>query len=106
MPGGGRLVIECANHTVTRRFVDAHSDVEPGDYVMLAVRDQGAGIADDVRPHLFEPFFTTKPVGQGTGLGLSISYGIIESMGGKIGYRPAAASGSIFYFDLPVAGSG
>ena len=56
----------------------------------------GRGHGSRVKPkdelHLFEPFFTTKPVGQGTGLGLSISYGIIESMGGTIGYRPAPAS--------------
>ena len=52
---------------------------------------------------LFEPFFTTKPVGQGTGLGLSISYGIVDSLGGQIGYRRAAAGGSIFYFSLPIA---
>jgi two-component system sensor histidine kinase HupT/HoxJ len=52
---------------------------------------------------LFQPFFTTKPVGQGTGLGLSISYGIIDSLGGRIGYRSAPAGGAIFYFDLPAA---
>ena len=71
--------------------------------VVLEVEDTGPGVKAEDEPHLFEPFFTTKPVGQGTGLGLSISYGIIESMGGNIGYRPAQASGSIFYFDLPVA---
>jgi C4-dicarboxylate-specific signal transduction histidine kinase len=71
--------------------------------VVLEVEDTGPGVRAEDEPHLFEPFFTTKPVGQGTGLGLSISYGIIESIGGKIGYRPAPASGSIFYFDLPAA---
>jgi signal transduction histidine kinase len=71
--------------------------------VVLEVEDTGPGVKSEDEPHLFEPFFTTKPVGQGTGLGLSISYGIIESMGGKIGYRPASASGSIFYFELPAA---
>ena len=71
--------------------------------VVLEVEDTGPGVKAEDEPHLFEPFFTTKPVGQGTGLGLSISYGIIESMGGNIGYRPAPASGSIFYFELPAA---
>jgi two-component system NtrC family sensor kinase len=71
--------------------------------VVLEVEDTGPGVKPEDEPHLFEPFFTTKPVGQGTGLGLSISYGIIESIGGKIGYRPALASGSIFYFELPAA---
>jgi signal transduction histidine kinase len=74
-----------------------------GDRVVLEVEDTGPGVKPADEPRLFEPFFTTKPVGQGTGLGLSISYGIIESLGGKVGYRPAPASGAIFYFELPAA---
>ena len=74
-----------------------------GGRVMLEVEDTGPGIAMDNEAKLFQPFFTTKPVGQGTGLGLSISYGIIDSLGGRIGYRSAPAGGAIFYFDLPAA---
>jgi C4-dicarboxylate-specific signal transduction histidine kinase len=69
--------------------------------VVLEVEDTGPGVAPENEAKLFQPFFTTKPVGQGTGLGLSISYGIIDSLGGGIGYRRAAAGGSIFFFDLP-----
>jgi two-component system NtrC family sensor kinase len=72
--------------------------------VVLEVEDTGPGVKPEDEPRLFEPFFTTKPVGQGTGLGLSISYGIIESLRGKVGYRPAPASGAIFYFELPAEG--
>ena len=71
--------------------------------VLLEVEDTGPGIPADNEAKLFQPFFTTKPVGQGTGLGLSISYGIIDSLGGRIGYRNASAGGAIFYFDLPAA---
>jgi C4-dicarboxylate-specific signal transduction histidine kinase len=71
--------------------------------VTLEVEDTGPGIDADDEAKLFQPFFTTKPVGQGTGLGLSISYGIIDSLGGRIGYRSAPAGGAIFYFDLPAA---
>ena len=71
--------------------------------VVLEVEDTGPGIPPDDEAKLFQPFFTTKPVGQGTGLGLSVSYGIIDSLGGHIGYRSAPAGGAIFYFDLPVA---
>jgi len=74
-----------------------------GGRVMLEVEDTGPGIATDNESKLFQPFFTTKPVGQGTGLGLSISYGIIDSLGGRIGYRRASAGGAVFYFDLPAA---
>ena len=71
--------------------------------VLLEVEDTGPGIPADNEAKLFQPFFTTKPVGQGTGLGLSISYGIVDSLGGRIGYRSAPAGGAIFYFDLPSA---
>lgn len=69
----------------------------------LEVQDSGPGVPPEDEPKLFQPFFTTKPVGEGTGLGLSVSYGIIQSHGGRIGYRRAPAGGAIFYFDLPVA---
>jgi len=71
--------------------------------VVLEVEDTGPGLSPVNEAKLFQPFFTTKPVGQGTGLGLSISYGIIDSLGGRIGYRRAPAGGAIFYFDLPAA---
>jgi signal transduction histidine kinase len=73
--------------------------------VVLEVEDTGPGVKPADEAKLFQPFFTTKPVGQGTGLGLSISYGIIDSLGGQIGYRTAPAGGSVFYFTLPAAGS-
>jgi C4-dicarboxylate-specific signal transduction histidine kinase len=71
--------------------------------VLLEVEDTGPGVPHDDEAKLFQPFFTTKPVGQGTGLGLSVSYGIIDSLGGHIGYRHAPAGGAIFHFDLPAA---
>ena len=71
------------------------------DRVVIEVEDTGPGVPPDDEAKLFQPFFTTKPVGQGTGLGLSVSYGIIDSMGGTMGYRRAPAGGAVFYFDLP-----
>ena len=76
---------------------------DEGDRVILEVEDTGPGVPHDNEAKLFQPFFTTKPVGQGTGLGLSVSYGIIDSLGGHIGYRRAPAGGAVFYFDLPAA---
>jgi len=73
------------------------------DRVLLEVEDTGPGIPQENEAKLFQPFFTTKPVGQGTGLGLSVSYGIVDSLGGRIGYRRAPAGGAIFYFELPAA---
>jgi C4-dicarboxylate-specific signal transduction histidine kinase len=74
---------------------------DAGERVMIEVEDTGPGVPPGDEPKLFQPFFTTKPVGQGTGLGLSVSYGIIDSMGGTMGYRRAPAGGAVFYFELP-----
>jgi C4-dicarboxylate-specific signal transduction histidine kinase len=68
----------------------------------LEVQDSGGGVPPEHEAKLFQPFFTTKPVGEGTGLGLSVSYGIIQSLGGTIGYRRAAEGGAIFFFELPL----
>ena len=76
------------------------------DRVILEVEDTGPGVPPEHEARLFQPFFTTKPVGQGTGLGLSVSYGIIDSLGGHIGYRNAPSGGAIFFFDLPAAKRG
>jgi C4-dicarboxylate-specific signal transduction histidine kinase len=74
-----------------------------GDRVVVEVEDTGPGVPDADAARLFQPFFTTKPVGHGTGLGLSVSYGIIDSFGGRIGYRAGSDGGALFFFDLPAA---
>ncbi len=72
-----------------------------GPVVRLEVEDNGPGVAPEDEPKLFQPFFTTKAVGEGTGLGLSVSYGIIDSLGGTMGYRRGVGGGAVFYFELP-----
>lgn len=69
--------------------------------VYCEVEDTGPGVPVEHEAKLFQPFFTTKPVGEGTGLGLSVSYGIIESYGGRIGYRRGESGGAILWFDVP-----
>ncbi|MGH9382710.1 MAG: sensor histidine kinase [Vicinamibacterales bacterium] len=72
-------------------------------WASVELEDTGPGVAPGDEAKLFQPFFTTKPVGEGTGLGLSVSYGIIQSHGGRLGYRQAPSGGAVFYFDLPIA---
>ena len=73
-----------------------------GDRVVVTVRDEGPGIAPEIRDRIFEPFFTTKTDGEGTGLGLAICRKIIESHGGDIEFE-TGPEGTCFTVSLPVA---
>jgi C4-dicarboxylate-specific signal transduction histidine kinase len=90
-----------ANGVAERKITIRTSDAAGA--VRLEVEDSGPGVRPEDESKLFQPFFTTKPVGEGTGLGLSISYGIIQSYGGRIGYRRGAGGGALFYFEVPGA---
>jgi two-component system NtrC family sensor kinase len=75
---------------------------DSGDAVEIRVRDNGTGIAADVRDKLFQPFFTTKPTGEGTGLGLSITYDIVtQQHGGSITVDSRVGEYSEFVVRLP-----
>jgi signal transduction histidine kinase len=73
-----------------------------GPHAVVSVRDDGVGMAPDVRTRVFEPFFTTKPEGHGTGLGLSVSYAIVERHGGTIAVESAPGQGTTFVVYLPL----
>jgi signal transduction histidine kinase len=75
---------------------------ELGDAVEVRVRDNGTGIAPEVRDKLFQPFVTTKPTGEGTGLGLSISYDIVtQQHGGTIEVESREGEFTEFTIRLP-----
>ena len=101
MPGGGRLSIRTANVRVLEAPAGAQLPLGPGEYVLLAVSDDGQGIASDLLPHIFEPFLTTKSEGHGTGLGLATVYGIVEQNGGSVAVDTAPGRGSTFRIYLP-----
>jgi signal transduction histidine kinase len=76
-----------------------------GDAVEVRVRDNGTGIAPEIRDKLFQPFVTTKPTGEGTGLGLSISYDIVtQQHGGVIEVDSRQGEFTEFTIRLPRAG--
>jgi PAS domain S-box-containing protein len=101
MTGQGKLTIEAGNAWLDDRYSHDHGDVTPGQYVMVAVSDTGAGMAADVLSRAFDPFFTTKPAGKGTGLGLSMVYGFVKQSGGHIKVYSEPGSGTTVRLYLP-----
>ena len=78
-----------------------------GDSVEIAIRDNGTGIAEEVKAKMFNPFFTTKPAGEGTGLGLSLSHDIvIKQHGGALDVSTERGSYTQFTIVVPRAGVG
>jgi PAS domain S-box-containing protein len=101
MPSGGKLTIETANTHLDERYATSQIEVVPGQYVMLAVSDNGTGMPPDVKAKAFDPFFTTKDIGQGTGLGLSQVYGFVKQSRGHVKIYSEVGEGTTIKIYLP-----
>ncbi|MCK8665180.1 PAS domain-containing protein [Pseudomonas azerbaijanoccidens] len=101
MPDGGELCIETANVYLDSSDISTLEPVKAGDYLMIAVSDNGTGMTPKVLAKAFDPFFTTKPIGQGTGLGLSMIYGFAQQSGGHVSLFSLPGQGTSVRLYLP-----
>ena len=105
MPNGGKLTLETANIHLDEKYASTQNEVLPGQYVMLAVTDNGCGMPPDVKAKAFDPFFTTKDIGHGTGLGLSQVYGFVKQSRGHVKIYSEVGEGTTIKIYLPRAHS-
>ncbi len=99
----GDISIETAGVRIDAADAATDRDMDPGDYVALAVSDTGTGIAPDVLEQVFDPFFTTKDVGKGSGMGLSMVYGFAKQTGGHVTIDSELGRGTTVTIYLPSA---
>ena len=97
----GEIIIETEKVSLTEEYCLLNTDAVPGEYIMLAVSDNGSGISKDIISRIFEPFYTTKSKDQGTGIGLSTVFGIVRQNDGFINIYSEPGHGSTFKIFIP-----
>jgi signal transduction histidine kinase len=100
MPNGGTITVDVGAVHVACTLP---GELPAGEWVVLAVSDDGTGMDAATRQRVFEPFFTTKPEGAGSGLGLSSLHALVSRVRGCVLVSSTPGKGSVFRICLPAA---
>jgi signal transduction histidine kinase/CheY-like chemotaxis protein len=105
LPNGGDITIIIQNKRFDAKDVINLDGLRVGDYVDIAIEDNGCGMPWDVTSRAIEPYFTTKSLGAGSGLGLSQVYGFAKQSGGHVAIYSEETRGTLVHIYLPRAKS-
>lgn len=101
MPEGGDILISTENRYLDKP-IKGYRHFKEGDYVVVSVSDNGAGLSSDDMERIFEPFYTQKKMGwSGTGLGMAVAWGTVEDHKGYIEVESTLRMGTAFTLYLP-----
>jgi len=101
MPDGGNIYISTRRISADLRRDAGGTGESVHSYVEIVFRDDGPGIADEMKERLFEPFVTSKKEGH-SGVGLSIAFQTIKALGGILTCESEEGEGTTFNISLPV----
>jgi len=102
MPDGGKLMIKTSTTSLDISEVDSLDGVDPGNFIIISITDNGIGMSDEVKEKIFEPSFTSKKSHQGSGLGLATVLEIIKQHNGHLTVESTFNQGTTFNLFFPV----
>ncbi|MEW6068949.1 MAG: ATP-binding protein [Nitrospirota bacterium] len=97
------ITIKTENIEMDEKYCKLYSSARHGEYVLIAISDNGIGMDIETQKHIFEPFFTTRGMDKGKGLGLATIYGIVKQWDGWINVSSEIGKGTTFKVYLPRA---
>ncbi len=101
MPGGGSVIVETRNCRLDESFTELQPDIEPGNYVMIGISDNGCGMDERTLKQIFDPFFAPVGQGRGAGMNLAMVFGIVKQSSGYIHVVSEPGKGTKFDIYFP-----